>query len=43
MTVDTTDAPHTATHDDQTYFFCCSGCREQFVADPARYLRATAG
>jgi xanthine dehydrogenase accessory factor len=43
MTVDTSDAAHTATHDDQTYFFCCSGCREQFIADPARFLRATAG
>jgi xanthine dehydrogenase accessory factor len=43
MTVDTRDASHTAIHDGQTYFFCCSGCREQFVADPARFLRATAG
>jgi xanthine dehydrogenase accessory factor len=43
MTVDTTDAANTATHDGQTYFFCCSGCREQFVAEPARFLRATAG
>jgi xanthine dehydrogenase accessory factor len=43
MTVDTTSATHTATHDHETYFFCCAGCREQFVADPARFLRATAG
>ena len=43
MTVDTKDAAHTATHDGATYFFCCSGCREQFVAEPARFLRATAG
>jgi xanthine dehydrogenase accessory factor len=43
MTVDTSDAAHQATHDDQTYFFCCSGCREQFVAEPARFVRATAG
>ena len=43
MTVDTRDAAHTAIHDGQTYFFCCSGCREQFVADPARFLRAAAG
>jgi xanthine dehydrogenase accessory factor len=43
MTVDTTDAAHRATHDEQTYFFCCSACRERFVADPARFLRATAG
>jgi Cu+-exporting ATPase len=43
MTVDTTDAAPTASHDGETYFFCCSGCREQFVANPARYIRATAG
>ncbi len=43
MTVDTADAAHSATHEEQTYFFCCSACREQFVADPARFLRATAG
>jgi YHS domain-containing protein len=43
MTVDTADAAHQATHEEQTYFFCCSACREQFVADPARFLRATAG
>jgi xanthine dehydrogenase accessory factor len=43
MTVDTADAAHTATHDGQTYFFCCSGCQEQFGADPARFLRAPAG
>jgi xanthine dehydrogenase accessory factor len=43
MTVDTTGAVHTADHDDQTYFFCCSACREQFVAHPARYLRTAAG
>ncbi len=43
MTVDSNDATHTATHDGQTCFFCCSGCREQFVADPARFLRAAAG
>jgi xanthine dehydrogenase accessory factor len=43
MTVDTTDAAPTANHDGETCFFCCSGCREQFVANPARYIRATAG
>ena len=42
MTVDTTDAAHSVTHADQTHYFCCSGCQEQFVADPARFLRATA-
>ena len=43
MTVDTADAAHSAIHEGVAYFFCCSGCREQFVADPARFLRATAG
>jgi xanthine dehydrogenase accessory factor len=43
MTVDTRDATHTAIHNKQTYYFCCSGCREQFVADPARFLRAATG
>jgi xanthine dehydrogenase accessory factor len=43
MTVDTEDAAHSVTYADQTYYFCCSGCQEQFVADPARFLRATAG
>jgi xanthine dehydrogenase accessory factor len=43
MTVDTKEAAHTATHDGATYYFCCSGCRGQFVAAPAQFLRATAG
>jgi xanthine dehydrogenase accessory factor len=43
MTVDTAGAAHQATHDAQAYFFCCAGCKEQFVADPARFLKARAG
>lgn len=43
MTVDTADAAHTAVHNDVTYYFCCAGCQERFVADPARFLRAPAG
>jgi xanthine dehydrogenase accessory factor len=43
MTVDTNDAAYTATHAGQTHFFCCSGCHQVFVADPARFLHATAG
>jgi xanthine dehydrogenase accessory factor len=43
MTVDTAETPHLATHAGQTHFFCCAGCREQFIADPARFLGATAG
>ena len=26
-----------------TYYFCSAGCREKFVADPARFLQASAG
>jgi xanthine dehydrogenase accessory factor len=31
-------AKETAVHDGQTYYFCSSGCRSRFEADPARYL-----
>ena len=27
-----------ATHDDHEYWFCSPRCREQFIADPARYI-----
>jgi YHS domain-containing protein/uncharacterized membrane protein YraQ (UPF0718 family) len=29
-------------HDGETYAFCSAGCRERFLADPGRYLPATA-
>jgi Cu+-exporting ATPase len=32
-------ARHRADHDGQTYYFCCNGCREKFLADPARYVK----
>jgi P-type Cu+ transporter len=28
-----------ALHDGHTYFFCSTGCREKFLADPVQYLR----
>ena len=28
----------TAEHDGETYYFCGPGCREAFVADPAKFL-----
>jgi YHS domain-containing protein len=31
-------ATMTVTHDGQTYALCCSGCREQFLANPTRYI-----
>jgi xanthine dehydrogenase accessory factor len=43
MTVDTTSAAHTAVRRGETYFFCCAGCKDQFVAEPERFLRAPAG
>jgi Cu+-exporting ATPase len=38
MTVDPMAACHRAEHAGDTYHFCSNGCRERFVADPARYL-----
>jgi xanthine dehydrogenase accessory factor len=43
MTVDITGPAHSAVHNDETYYFCCAGCQERFVADPAPFLRASAG
>ncbi len=40
MTVDPQKTPHRATHSGIGYFFCSSGCRTKFAADPARYLSA---
>jgi hypothetical protein len=28
-------------HDGHSFYFCCSGCREKFEADPQRYLKGT--
>ncbi|MGE0151758.1 MAG: heavy metal translocating P-type ATPase [Reyranellaceae bacterium] len=39
MKVDPATTPHKARHDGRDYFFCSKGCREKFVADPARYLQ----
>jgi P-type Cu+ transporter len=38
MSVDPATTAHRANHDDQDYFFCSTGCRTKFVADPQRYL-----
>src|SRR5438874_1267963 len=38
--------PHTAhrhEHRGRAYYFCSTGCRAKFAADPARYLSETAG
>jgi Cu+-exporting ATPase len=38
MRVDPHTARHRAEHAGRTYYFCSAGCREKFLADPARYL-----
>jgi Cu+-exporting ATPase len=38
MSVDPATAKHRAEHGGETFFFCSGGCREKFVADPARFL-----
>jgi P-type Cu+ transporter len=40
MTVDPQKTQHRAIHSAIDYFFCSSGCRTKFEADPARYLAA---
>jgi Cu+-exporting ATPase len=40
MTVDPQKTPHAASHSGIDYFFCSSGCRTKFEADPARYFDA---
>ena len=42
MTVDVATARHSAEHAGRTYYFCCGGCRERFLAAPERYLAALA-
>jgi Cu+-exporting ATPase len=38
MSVDPATAKHSAELAGQTYYFCCGGCREKFLAEPQRYL-----
>jgi xanthine dehydrogenase accessory factor len=40
MTVAIAGATDTVVHEGRTYYFCGSGCRSRFEADPARYLAA---
>lgn len=42
MQVEIASARHMAKVDDVAYYFCCAGCREQFIANPARYRTASA-
>ena len=38
MRVDPESSSHHFDHNGQTYWFCCSGCRIKFQADPEKYL-----
>jgi len=42
MTVEIATARHTAEHAGRTYYFCGAGCRERFLAAPARFAVARA-
>lgn len=42
MTVEVATARHTAEHAGRTYYFCCGGCRQRFLAEPERYAEAGA-
>jgi xanthine dehydrogenase accessory factor len=43
MTVEIAGARHRAEHAGRTWYFCCGGCRERFLADPERWAAAEAG
>jgi xanthine dehydrogenase accessory factor len=40
MAVDIKRAAPTATYQHSDYYFCCEGCRRQFLEDPARFVGA---
>jgi putative ABC transport system ATP-binding protein len=42
MALDQTQAPVQTQYDGQVYYFCAAGCRAEFLAAPAQYLRAEA-
>jgi xanthine dehydrogenase accessory factor len=39
MTVTIATARHSSAYGGTTWYFCCKGCKEQFDADPAAYVR----
>ncbi len=43
MPVDPATARHRAEHGGTAYYFCSTGCHDKFVAEPARFLAASAG
>jgi xanthine dehydrogenase accessory factor len=42
MTVTIATARHTAEHAGRTWYFCCGGCRERFLANPGAYAQSVA-
>jgi P-type Cu+ transporter len=42
MAVKIAGAKHQAQHGGATYYFCCNGCREKFIAAPEKYRGAPA-
>jgi xanthine dehydrogenase accessory factor len=42
MTVEVATARHTAEHAGSTYYFCCGGCRQRFMAEPERFVAVPA-
>jgi xanthine dehydrogenase accessory factor len=43
MSVRAEAARHQARYEGRDFYFCCAGCREKFLADPARYAAVPAG
>lgn len=43
MTVQVAGAKHVATWQGESYYFCCGGCRERFLAAPEEYVGDTGG
>jgi Cu+-exporting ATPase len=41
MSVDPASERHSAEFAGETYYFCCAGCRDKFLADPRRYVGET--
>jgi len=42
MEIDSESAAATSEHDGTTYYFCAPACKEQFDANPAKYVSAAA-
>jgi xanthine dehydrogenase accessory factor len=40
MTVAVTEAAIAAETPEGTFYFCCPGCRDAFLADPGRYTHS---